>query len=93
MRSGTLGDVMLKLVLRSDPTKHIAEVSQHIFIVSLVIDKSFMVPRLFTSVRHFFTIAFCLSCAFFALIVDQIQVEVRLVDMARETAGGHRSYT
>ena len=28
MRSGKLGDVMLKLVLRRDPNKHIAEASQ-----------------------------------------------------------------
>ena len=38
MRSGKLGDVMLKLVLRSDPTKHIAEVSEPISTVAVAID-------------------------------------------------------
>ena len=57
MRSGELGDVMLKLVLRSDPTKHIAEVSQRIFIVILVIDKRFMVNR--TASFHFLFVHNC----------------------------------
>ena len=96
MRAETLGDVMLKLVLRRDPNKHIAEVSQHISTIAEVIIKylNACTALIISSSFNLHNLPIAFFFPFFpALIVDQIQIELKLVDMARETAGGHKSYT
>ena len=63
---------MLKLVMRRDPRRHIAEASNQR-------------EREREGWAFIITLTFCCKTI-------QMQIELKLVDMARETAGGHKSY-
>ena len=76
---------MLKFILKKDPNKHIAEV-----IISTVVSSQHADT---TSSQSVF-ILHCVSLVIFCcLLTHQMQIELKLVDVVRETAEGHKSYT